>query len=140
MAFTRPTLFRPLGPTAVLILALVAGCGGGDDLPKTFPVRGKVVFKDGQPLTRGVVHFRTNDFPSLRTVGEVQPDGTFVVVTHANGRRSPGAVAGSHRVTVLPSSGADQSAPAVQLPKPFVVNETDDNQFQIAIDRPAGRR
>jgi hypothetical protein len=125
--------------TAALAAQLVVGggCGGPDTgVPKTYPAKGKVVFPDGQPLTGGMVEFRSAADASLTTTGEIRPDGTFSLSTLVGTKKVPGAVAGEHRVTVLPPQGPDQAAQPVTLPKPYTVRPGDDNDFTITIEKP----
>ena len=39
-----------------LILVVVPGCATKEEMPKTYAVTGKVVLKNGKPLTGGVHH------------------------------------------------------------------------------------
>jgi hypothetical protein len=81
---------------ACLLAALVAVPGCGPSEPKTYPAFGKVVFRDGRPVTTGVIEFSPADGgPSARA--RIGADGRFVLTT---GDR-PGAVAGRHRIGVL---------------------------------------
>ncbi len=53
---------RPCRLTALaLVLAMAGGCGSGN----TSPVKGKVVFKDGSPLTGGLVLFKPVEPPII---------------------------------------------------------------------------
>jgi hypothetical protein len=79
-----------------LLLAMVAGCSSGN----TSPVRGKVVFKDGAPLTGGLVLFRPVDEKlQVSSRGDIQQDGTFILGTYQEG---DGAVPGKYQVAVTP--------------------------------------
>ena len=90
---------------AVLRLMLAAGlmapgvCGCGPGHPKTYPVRGKVVFDDGAPLDGGFIEFESTPADGLpfNARGLVGHDGTFVLSTFAE---EDGAVLGKHRVLV----------------------------------------
>jgi hypothetical protein len=83
-------------PLVVLLLIGVAGCGGR----RLYPVQGKVVFQDGTPLTGGLVVFEAVD-PAAKVCasGPIRDDGTFRLGTDKEG---DGAVAGRHRVLVVP--------------------------------------
>lgn len=84
----------------VLAAGLTAGCGPGG--PALHSAAGKVVFRDGRPVTAGMVEFAPADGgPAARA--KVGPDGRFTLTT---GDR-PGAVAGSHRVMVLSMAVSD---------------------------------
>jgi len=54
----------------LIVLLCVAGCGQG------LSVKGKVVFDDGTPLTRGEVRFHSGNKVFS---GTIQKDGTFVM-------------------------------------------------------------
>jgi hypothetical protein len=125
-------------PVAVALATLALGCPpGGPPPPKTYPVQGRVVFKDGQPMAGGAVEFRQADASAPSSTCEVGPDGTFSLSCVVGTKKVPGAVAGTFQVTVLPPQSADQSGGRpVQLPKPYTVKEDDSNNFTITIDRP----
>jgi hypothetical protein len=98
-----------------LLAALVtAGCGSGG--PPVYPVTGVVQFRGGKPLAAGLVEFAPVDGgPAAR--GRLNADGTFTLSTDDR----PGAVAGKHRVAVLPMVVAD-GAPASHRHKAVVVH------------------
>ncbi len=87
--------------TLLLLAALVSsGCGSGG--PPVHPTTGVVQFRGGKPPAAGLVEFAPVDGgPAARA--KLNPDGTFTVVTDDR----PGAVAGKHRVVVLPVVVAD---------------------------------
>jgi hypothetical protein len=70
-------------------------------LPDVHPVRGKLVFPDGQPVPGGMVKFEAESDGSIVAIGDIGRDGTFTLSTFKVGVRSPGAIAGAHRVTVI---------------------------------------
>jgi hypothetical protein len=115
---------------AGLALAGIAGCGAG---VKTYPVKGKVVFKGGKPVPDGRVQFQSTDDPKVRALGDIGADGSFSLTTYVGGKNVAGAVAGSHTVTVE----LERPAAVVALPKPLIV-KPEDNDFPIEI--PARRR
>jgi hypothetical protein len=79
-----------------LLLAAAAGCGSRP----TYPVRGKVVFKDGTPLTSGLVRFRPAEANLQVTArGDIQKDGTFQLGTY---HEDDGAVPGKYQVAITP--------------------------------------
>ena len=88
-------------------LALVAGCSN-DRLP-TYPVRGRVVFSDGEPVKTGTVEFQSVEH-ALNARGQIARDGTFRLGTYTS---TDGAVAGTHRVIVIQFLAMD-STPDVQ--------------------------
>ena len=125
-------------PAAAVLAALALGCPpGGPPPPKTYPVQGRVVFKDGQPMTGGAVEFRPSDPAAPISTGEVGPDGNFSLNCVVGTRKVAGAVAGTFQVTVMPPQSREQSGGRpVQLSKPYTVKEDDSNNFTLTIDRP----
>lgn len=81
-----------------LFFALAAaGCGGG---PKLAPVRGRVLYADGRPVTAASVCFTpdaTKGNTGQLATGLLELDGTFALRTHPHGE---GAILGPYRVTV----------------------------------------
>ncbi|MCI0461898.1 MAG: carboxypeptidase-like regulatory domain-containing protein [Gemmataceae bacterium] len=78
----------------VPVAAAVLGCGD------KYPVKGKVQFRDGTPLTAGVVIF-TDEQGASSGYGSVGPDGSFEI-TYDKPR--DGLPKGTYRVTVMPPS------------------------------------
>jgi hypothetical protein len=84
-----------------LHLGLFSMIGCGPTAPPTFKVEGKVVFKeDGKLLRGGVVMFESTSPPYIRSSSETDSEGKFRLSTIEEGS---GAVAGEHRVRVMPS-------------------------------------
>jgi len=84
---------------ALACLVALAGCGG-DGSPRTYTVKGKVVYKGSQqPVTVGTVLFESTSTPKVQASGEIQPDGTFELASDLG---KPGTVAGEHRVLIQP--------------------------------------
>lgn len=83
----------------LLLLAALAGCSGREI--ETYPVRGKVVFKDGRALTNGYIYTRPEpqgpDNRVYAAKSAIAKDGTFVLSTFADG---DGAIAGKHAVII----------------------------------------
>jgi hypothetical protein len=77
-----------------LCLAGFAGCTFNGST--TAPVRGKVTL-DGQPVTRGIVHFLPDAGPAAS--GPLTADGTYRLSTHGT---QDGAVIGNHQVYFSP--------------------------------------
>jgi len=135
---------------ALAILACLPGCGS-DHLP-TYPVRGKVVFEDGEPLTTGGVVLLesviTDDKGlALNARGLIHADGTFELTTFDDG---DGAVAGTHRMLVRAQRDADDYLKRGIIPRPIIdprferfetsgleyTVEEDDNEFEVIVRRP----
>jgi hypothetical protein len=105
-------------PVMLLLLFGTVGCGS-----KLYPVRGKVTFADGSPVTEGMVVFESVDKePALAARGQIQADGTFELSTHQAG---DGAPAGKYRVLVAPKYDANAVDKKPRQPAPFDVRYTD---------------
>ena len=125
------------------LFLFAAGCaGGGVVLPRTYPVKGTVVFKGGKPMTAGTVQFNSADDPLLRVMGTIGPDGTFTLTTVKDNAKADGAPAGEYRVLVIPPmvSDARDKVPAghkgvapIDLPKRYRIEERDNT---ISIELP----
>lgn len=86
----------------VLVVLTATGCSGGPDKP--YPVRGVVVYEDGQPakeLAGGSVTFAPTSSEAVHKIssGTIEEDGTFVLSYKQDG---DGAVAGRHTATIEP--------------------------------------
>ena len=125
-----------------LLLAAAAGCGA----QHTYPVRGKVVFKDGTPLTGGLVVFRPVDTQLQVTArGDIQHDGTFVLGTYHEG---DGAVPGKYQAAITPPPRRKIREKPVEKPivhPRFESYDTsglefevkrENNNFTIQVDKP----
>jgi hypothetical protein len=122
---------------AMLAIGLcgIAGCRQKLQLPKTCPVRGKVVFRQGGPFPGGTIQFQSLDRPSVSASGKIGPDGTFELTSFIAGDQAPGAVAGRHRVIITPPfiGGAPPTIPPVP-PQEITVSEGENN-LTITVDR-----
>lgn len=87
------------------LAGLLSGCENSDfDVAKT---TGKVVC-EGEPITLGTVTFTPvgeGDLLGKPAVGNVQPDGRFVLSTYGDG---DGAVIGKHRVNYFAPEGFEE--------------------------------
>jgi hypothetical protein len=108
------------------LTVLLAGCG--TNIPTTYPVTGKVVYKKGKPVTYGRVEFQSKSHPELRATGRIQPDGTFALTTTLGGESAAGAVAGEHKVLIE----LESRSVLVILPTPYTVKpEKNEVTFEI---------
>lgn len=80
---------------STLIAVSLAGCS--DDRLATFPVSGKVVFKDGSPVRMGTVELKSREH-AVHARGEIDSDGRFELTTFEPG---DGAVAGQHNCVIV---------------------------------------
>jgi hypothetical protein len=144
-----PTDSRFCLRTLAFLLLTVVGCGG----QKTYPVEGRVVFKeDGSPLWGGFVQFELKDeeAPSVVARGAIQEDGSFRLQTY---RDNDGALEGVHRVLITPPlTGGDferGNVPQVIHPRYksyqtsklefTVTRDRANNNFRIEIEKPPRR-
>jgi hypothetical protein len=79
---------------ALLIFFAVGGCGS----QTYFPVSGSVTYKDGTPVTAGLVIFEPVS-QKISARGEIKADGTFQLGTHGD---DDGAMEGEYKVLVAP--------------------------------------
>jgi hypothetical protein len=104
---------------ALVVIGLVccAGCGGSN----TYPVRGKLVWPDGSPITElagGSVQFESEKLtPNVSARGEIQEDGTFRLGTN---KPDDGAPAGEYKVLVMQPLNEASDHPQ---PKAKIVHE-----------------
>jgi hypothetical protein len=136
----RPSLLAAL--TVVLLTA--PGCRTGPPSPQTYPVKGKVTFRDGKPMTAGLIEFRSTADPALMTNGQIQADGTFTLTTHFGRDKLPGAIEGEHKVSITPKVEGDQTHQSVvwpiAVPQTYKVKPDGSNDFTIVLDRPKNVR
>ena len=137
-----------------LVLVILAGCSDGN--PRRYPVSGKVLFPDGQPLTTGTVEFESLDQEeTLTATGTISADGAFELGTFGV---DDGAVPGRYRTVVLSDTeiGTGTERPGL-LPPPTLhpryrefrtsgleyTIEEDDNEITIQVEyapKPKRRR
>jgi hypothetical protein len=115
-------------------VALLAGCRDPDSaVPSatTYEVRGKVLLKDGKPLTRGRVVFVAQQAPVFNPYGEIGGDGTFQLSTIKPG---DGAPAGEYKVRIDPAP-EDVAGPRgiKQLKYPPKYTDEDVSGLQVTI-------
>ncbi|MDB5336318.1 MAG: hypothetical protein JWN70_1937 [Planctomycetaceae bacterium] len=129
-----------LSPIAVaMLLSAVslsgAGCAAKKPSappPKTFPVTGKVVTKDGKPVAGGMVEFQSKTNNQLSVTSEIKPDGTFSLISRRDGEQFPGATEGDYQVTLFPPMSASQTESPKTLPETFKV-EPKENAITLTV-------
>jgi hypothetical protein len=102
---------------ALAWIPALAGCGGGPNTP--YPVRGVVVYEDGQPakeLAGGSVSFTpVANLGETVASGSIEEDGTFIL---SYKREGDGAIAGKHHVTIeQPLIEGEPDDPKLRRPK-----------------------
>ena len=143
---------RTLGVSTCKCLSLafaviaVSGCGGSSR--ETYPVEGRVVWKDGTAATElaeGTVELQASDEVTKRVSprGEVQSDGSFVLKTYQSG---DGAPPGRYRAIIMPKLVIDDEVRAA-LPilhskfqsfttTPLTVEvKTEPNEVDLTVER-----
>jgi hypothetical protein len=119
-------------PAWLLVLAVaMLGCGGGG--PAKAPVKGKVV-AGGQPVAGGKLTFAPGGDVqgAVPIVGQVQPDGTFVMSTD---REGDGVAIGTHQVSYSAPDAevtetTDGSDPIVKL-SPYANMVVQQREFEV---------
>jgi hypothetical protein len=100
---------KAIRSAAVVGAALFAALGcGGPDGPKTYPVKGKVVYKGGGDvgrLTGGQVHFESVGETRVTGLGEIEDGGTFSVWCYLESKDREGLPPGEYRVCVRTARG-----------------------------------
>ncbi len=120
------------------VVLTAAGCG-----PGLQPVRGKVTYEDGSPVTKGIVVFESTDEKHALTArGDLASDGAYCLGTH---KPSDGVRPGKYRVLVAPRiENPDQ--PEQPFDPRFSSFKTSglefevksgNNEFPIKVSRPA---
>jgi hypothetical protein len=110
------------------------GCRSKALLPPTCPVRGKVVFRQGGALNGGTILFQSLVKPEVSASGKIEADGSFELKSFIAGDEAPGALAGSHRVTITPPCQGNQFSMPPIPPQTIAVSEGDNN-LTITIDK-----
>jgi hypothetical protein len=111
---------------------MIIGCAQPAPPPTTYPVTGKVSYKNGEALPDGTIQFVAIGDSRYTVTGEIK-DGAFALKTYIDGKPIDGAVAGNYQATIIPVS-PDQSQPAIALPKPYTVKAEGPNHFNITLD------
>ncbi|HKB04744.1 MAG TPA: hypothetical protein VKD90_21145 [Gemmataceae bacterium] len=104
----------------VAVAALGTGCSSG---PKTHPLRGKVVYKSGQPVGGGSIAFEsTTGDPPWRAGAELRSDGTFdeVSTLGLKGEVIAGIVEGEHRVKIDLGRGGEDGTSRLPVPARYL--------------------
>jgi hypothetical protein len=134
------------GPWLVLVLLLASGCAK-EEMPKTYAVKGKVVYKNGKPFPGGDIVFISVRDPELRAYGAIAKDGTFTLmgtIAHTSKGRSQnlaGSVEGECHVNIRPGRGGAPDAPPVgggkaafTLKKTYTVEAKPENDMTIVVE------
>jgi hypothetical protein len=120
-------------PAAQVLLAVMAAAAlacyfvyrpdNPDPPPATQPVHGKVIRPGRPPLPGGIVQFHHTTDTSLTVVGQLQPDGTFRLVTIKGKGRADGAPVGEYKVSIVPAGKDPAAGKPIHLPRTVKVVE-----------------
>lgn len=142
-----PRIDPPSAARAIVALVLLlsslslAGCQKQEEMPATHPASGKVAYKDGQPVTGGIVQFTSTAPDSVIFVnGEIDENGNFSLHTLKGKTKASGAVEGQYEVTVLPPQTPDhQQIMPVTLPGTYTIKPGENVFPTFKIPRPPKR-
>src|SRR5262245_14295477 len=121
-----------------LVLFGASGCGS----QTLFPVSGNVTYKDGKPVTAGLVIFEPVS-QKISARGEIQANGSFQLGTYSD---NDGAMEGEYKVLIapppLPEEGPRRRSPVhpkyqnlESTPLKFTVTrDRDKNKFHIEVE------
>ena len=133
----RPIALGRLLPAACCLL-LLAGCGGGPDLPDRAKVSGLVTLDD-KPLTSGTVIFEPDASKGTTgppAYGQIDPQGRYELTTDRSGGTKDGAILGFHKVRVQ----ARENVEPGQLARSLIPVQYDDaNRSGLTAEVKAGR-
>jgi len=79
----------------LMLSLLTVGCGAS----KTYPVKGRVTYSDGTPVTGGFIELQAQEGTRVNARGVIGADGTFVLGTHGD---ADGVPPGKYRALVRP--------------------------------------
>ncbi len=138
-----------LGALLLLTLCLATAAAGCGNRRRTYPVVGKVVFRDGTPLNGGLVEFESlsEGEKPINAHGAIHADGSFQLGTYSDG---DGAVEGLHRAIVRPPFVEASNLNEGVLPRPIIHHRFENyeasglrytvvpgsNQFTIIVEKP----
>lgn len=128
----------------VIGAVFMAGCGQKFNTtppPKRYPVKGKVLFASGTPLSGGLIRFHPKTKLGAQALGEIGADGSFQLTTL---EPNDGAVPGSYTVSINPhvKDGHFIEVPASRFPPKFGSPDTSglnaeveekDNELKIVL-------
>jgi hypothetical protein len=121
---------RRLVLAAALILMATEGCNSA--MPRTYPVKGRVVWKGGKAVRWGRIEFQSLSDATVRATGWLGEDGTFALTTHREGRKAPGAIEGAHKVVIETSPVEEKPPLVIEVETPYTV-KPEENDFTIEI-------
>jgi hypothetical protein len=138
----RSTTVRGILPAMIpagvlaLGLCLAFGCGSQAKLPQTHPVRGKVVFRQGGAFPGGTISFQSQVNSAVTASSLIKAGGTFELKSFIAGDEAPGAIAGLHRVVIVPPLD-DKAVMSTLSPIPVQTIKVSEgeNNLTITVDK-----
>jgi hypothetical protein len=125
-------------PASLLVFGLcfTSGCNSQMKLPTTYPVHGKVVFRQGGAFPGGTITFQSQVNSAVSASSRIGPDGTFELKSFIAGDEAPGALAGLHRVVIVPPLD-DKAVMSTLSPIPVqtVKVSEGENNLTITVDK-----
>ena len=132
---TRAPMINRFHFACLTLICLALGCQRSQSLAPTYPVTGKVAYKNGDVLTEGSVQFVSVTDPKIVATGNIK-DGSFTLATLLDRERVPGVVEGEHLIRILLPQGADQAPPTpLRLSMTKCKVEAKANDFVIEIEK-----
>jgi hypothetical protein len=113
----------------------LAGCGrtkfNTTPPPKVYPVKGKVLLANGEPVLGGIIKFHPKTTLGAEASGEIGPDGSFELTTIV---KNDGALPGSYTVSIDPyfKGGRPAKVPASRVPSKFGAAATSGVTVEVA--------
>lgn len=96
--YNRPSSGWRISAVVMLgTLGLAGFVGCSDGRLKTYPAKGKIVFKSGSPVHVGMIELKSREH-GVQARGPIEKDGSFTLTTYESG---DGAVAGNHDCVVV---------------------------------------
>lgn len=123
---------RLLQCTLAICLLSVAACSTGN-APKTYPVTGKVLRKDGSPFPGGAIEFRPKAKLDGSVLGEIDEKGSFAMRSLIGTHRLQGVPEGEYDVTINPAS-TDQTVQPITWTKTVTVRADGKNDIVIQLE------
>lgn len=128
-----------LSLAASLLIAVGACSGCGESTPPappTYAATGVVTWKNGTPLSGGIIQFVSQRDSTLNMSSPIGSNGRFALQTIVGNSNLPGAIEGPCQVLVtLPFAGVAEPT-VIVLPQPYEITPQA-NEINIALDRNA---
>jgi hypothetical protein len=125
----------------LLALAVATAAGCGPQIPKTYPVKGKVVVTGGKLSKKSTIMFTQVADPNVVADGPIADDGTFTVETKMYGKAKGGLPEGEYTVMVCDPQGNSHPQTGQYQFRPIIVEqkariEPKDNDLTIKAVKP----